>query len=95
MRSMFNAAPFTRFDLGRHILGGGLAQRLGQQMPSIYALEDYAQKIEGLTDTKTKEELREQYKECRDKEGTAQLACYAVLGAKVYDAVKNQGSGSD
>lgn len=91
MRSLFNAAPFSRFDLGRHILRGGLAPRLGQQMPSIYALEDYAQKIDGLTDTKVKEELRKQYAECREKEGTSQIACYAILGAKVYDALKNEG----
>jgi hypothetical protein len=92
MRSLFNAAPFSRFDLGRHILRGGLgAPRLGQQMPSIYALEDYAQKIEGLTDTKVKEDLRKQYAECRDKEGTSQIACYAILGAKVYEALKNEG----
>jgi hypothetical protein len=88
---MFNAAPFSRFDLGRHILRGGFsAPRLGQ-VPSIYALEDYAQKIEGLTDAKVKEELRKQYAECREKEGTSQIACYAVLGAKVYDALKNEG----
>lgn len=92
MRSLFNAAPFSRFDLGRHILRGGLAApRLGQQMPSIYALEDYAQKIEGLTDAAVKEELRKQYAECREKEGTSQIACYAILGAKVYDALKNEG----
>lgn len=90
MRSMFISAPFSRFDLGRHVLrlGSPLAS-MGQE--SLYALEDYAQKIEGLTDTETKNMLREQYRECRDKEGTAQVACYAVLGAQVYEALKNEG----
>jgi hypothetical protein len=94
MRSMFSVAPFSRFDLGRHVLRGGLgAPRayMGQQFPSIYALEDYAQKIEGLTDTATKDKLRAQYKECKEKEGTSQIACYAILGAQVYDALKNEG----
>jgi hypothetical protein len=94
MRSMFSVAPFSRFDLGRHVLRGGLGApraSLGQQFPSIYALEDYAQKIEGLTDTTTKNKLREQYKECREKEGAGQIACYAVLGAQVYEALKNEG----
>lgn len=94
MRSMFNVAPFSRFDLGRHVLRGGIgAPRLsmGQQFPSIYALEDYAEKIEGLTDTETKNRLRAQYKECREKEGASQIACYAILGAQVYDALKSEG----
>jgi hypothetical protein len=88
MRSMFTVAPFSRFDLGRHVLRGGL----GQQPQAAYSvLEDYAQKIEGLTDTATKNKLREQYKECREKDGVSQIACYTVLAAMVADALKKEG----
>lgn len=98
MRSMFTSAPFSRYDLGNHVLGRGLGLprlALGQvPAQSAYALEDYAERIEGLTEGETKTKLRAQYKECLEKDGTSQIACFAVLGAQVYQAVKDEGDSS-
>jgi hypothetical protein len=96
MRSMFNSAPFSRFDLGRHAFrdGFGLPRLSLGQAPSAYAVEDYAGKIEGLTDSTVKAKLKAQYAECKDKTGLAEIACYAVLGADVVAALKNQSTPS-
>lgn len=94
MRSMFVNAPFSRFDLGRHALGGGLGLpriRLGQE--SAYALEDYLQKIENISDKETRDRLKKKYEDCQAKDDTtAQAVCYLALANDIYQASKEEES---
>lgn len=90
MRSVFVNSAFSRYDLGRHAWGGGLGLpklRLGQQ--SVFALEDYIQKINNVADKETRDVLKAKYKECEDADGTAQIVCYAALANEVYKASKD------
>jgi hypothetical protein len=91
---MFVNAPFSKFDLGRHAFGAGLGLpriRLGQQ--SAYALDDYLQKIENVSDKETRDKLNVKYKECQDKsDTTAQAVCYLALANDIYQASKDQDS---
>lgn len=87
MRSMFVNASFSRYDLGRHALGGGIGLpmlRLGQQ--SAYAVSDYVQKIENVANADTKAKLKADLEDCKTKSGTAEIVCYAKLAADVYAA---------
>lgn len=87
MRSMFVNAAFSRYDLGRHALGGGIGLprlRLGQQ--AAYSVTDYVQRIEGVADSATRDKLKAEYQDCQTKSGTAEIVCYAKLAADIYAA---------
>jgi hypothetical protein len=93
MRSLFVNAPFSKFDLGHHVLVGGLGlpkRRLGQE--SAYALDDYLQKIGNVTDKETREKLKKKYDECLEKDGIAEATCYVALTAELYAASKQESS---
>jgi hypothetical protein len=97
MRSMFVNAAFSRYDLGRQVLGGGvglpslqLGARLGQQ--SAYAVQDFVKDIEGIADKDTRDRLKAQYQDCQTKEGTSEIVCYAGLAAAIYAAGTKKGT---
>lgn len=93
MRSMFVSAPFSRFDLGRYAFRGGMGlPRVGLGQASAYALEDYFQKIENITDKETRDKLKTKLKECQDKEGTAQAICFVSLANDIYQASRRDSS---
>lgn len=95
MRSMFQAAPFSRFDLGRHAFRGGLGlPRLSMGQTAAYSVTDVAKDIEGLTDSTTRAKLKDKLKECQDKDGISQIVCYTALTAQVYEALKGEGKSS-
>lgn len=94
MRSMFVGVPFVRFDLGRHALVSRLpGLKLGQNQ-TVFALDDYLSKIEGIADSGERDRLKKKYEECKAKDltSTEGVGCLAALAVEVYDVLKNQDS---
>jgi uncharacterized membrane protein YebE (DUF533 family) len=89
MKSMFNSAPFARFDLGRHVLG--------QQ--TAFSITDYLSKvgldsgdIDKIQDKEFRDKYREEYNKCNEKGLTTVdgLACLGALGVKVYAKLQEE-----
>jgi len=81
MRSMFVNAAFSRYDLGRHALGGGVGLprlQLGAGSPGLLS------QIQALASETDKAALKKKYDECESKSGTAEIVCYAGLAADIY-----------
>jgi len=81
MRSMFVNAAFSRYDLGRHALGGGIGLptlQLGAGSPGLLS------QIETVASETDKAALKKKYDECQAKSGTAEIVCYAGLAADIY-----------
>lgn len=81
MRSMFVNAAFSRYDLGRHALGGDASLptfRLGAGSPGLLS------QIQALASETDKAALKKKYAECEAKSGTEEIVCYAGLAADIY-----------
>jgi hypothetical protein len=80
---MFVSAAFSRYDLGRDALTGGVGLprlRLGAGSPGLLS------QIEAITSSADKAALRKKYDDCQAKSGTAEIVCYAGLAADLYAA---------
>lgn len=81
MRSMFVNASFSRYDLGRQVLGSGVGLhrlQLGAGSPGLLS------QIQALASEQDKTVLKKKYDECAAKSGTEEIVCYAGLAADIY-----------
>lgn len=87
MRSLFNSAPFAKFDLGRHALSQQGAYSLTDLLDNV-GLEP--SDIDKIQDKKFRDETKADYDKCRAKglDTTEGLACLAVVAGKVYAQLK-------
>lgn len=90
MRSLFTNAPFTRFDLGSHVLSQAVG--VGPQT-AFSAVSDILSKvgldpsdISKIQDPKFRAEYNDEYERCKSKglDSIEGIGCLAALGAKVY-----------
>src|SRR4029078_4633665 len=81
MRAMFVNAAFSRYDLGRHALGGGVGLprlQLGAGSPGLLS------QIQALASETDKAALKKKDDEGESRSGTAEIVCYAGLAADIY-----------
>lgn len=80
MRSMFVSAPFSRYDLGREALSGGVG------LPRVHLgiSSDYIKDIENVSSADSRAKLKTKYDECDAKSGTTQIICFAQLARDIY-----------
>jgi hypothetical protein len=88
MRTMFSNQIFGRSQF--------LPYRLAQAPApeTAFALSDYLDRIEGISDKKTRDELKAKYEECKSEglDSAKGLACLAALGIKIAAALESQGA---
>lgn len=94
MRSLFSSAPFTRFDLGNHVLSLAAGPRLGFSLKDIFSkvgLDD--SDISKIEDPAAREEFKAALERCKSKglDTTQGVVCMAELSAKVYAKLQEQG----
>lgn len=85
MRSMFVNAPFSRYDLGRQVLGSGA----GLPRLRLGFSSDYLKDIENVSDADSRAKLKAKYEECQGKSGTSEIVCYASLATDIYRESQN------
>lgn len=61
---------------------------------TAFGLTDYLDRIEGISDKKTRDDLKAKYEECKSEglDSAQGLACLAVLGIKIAAALEQQPS---
>lgn len=91
MRSLFSSAPFTRFDLGNHVLS--LKPQLGFSFKDIISQAGFDESdIRKIQDPAAREEFKAALERCKSKglETTQGIVCMAELSAKVYAKLQEQ-----
>jgi hypothetical protein len=92
MRSLFSSAPFTRFDLGNHVLS--VRPQLGFSFKDVLSTVGFDDSdISKIQDPAAREEFKVALERCRGKglETTQGIVCMAELSAKVYAKLQEQG----
>lgn len=93
MRSVFVSAPFTRFDLGTHILAGRpqMGFSFKDLLPGVGLTPGDIDKIQ---DPAVRADFKTAYERCQGfgLDSAKGIACLAELAAKVYAKLESQGN---